>query len=200
MDLSTLNRYSLAHFIVMGIDDKDKDPRHLTDKYMGDDVRSISEYFESSSDSEDEAEEKEEGVRFASPRLSRMWCSRMYNHRITHDQNTLEHRYKNKGTADSDTTADSGDDDARGFEFTTGEKRYHHIVFENTMYSGTSSRKRCDTCVSILSYRVMVRGVRARSARISLSLLMTRTTYIIQNDHSCHLHNSERFTHIPYSK
>ena len=108
MDLSTLNRYSLAHFIVMGIEDKDKDPRHLTDKYMGDDIRSVSEYFESSSDSEDEAEEKEEGVRFASPRLSRTWCSRIL--RSPYHSHTLEHRYKNEGTADSDTTADSGDD------------------------------------------------------------------------------------------
>ena len=71
VDLSTLNRYSLAHFIVMGIDDKDKDPRDLTDKYMGDDALSVSEYFASSSESEDEIEEKDEGVRFSSPRLSR---------------------------------------------------------------------------------------------------------------------------------
>ena len=106
---------------------------------MGDDVRGISEYFESSSESEDEAEEKEEGVRFASPRSSRTWCSRMlrlpYHSRPTH---TLEHRYKNEDTADFDIAADSGDDDdARGFEFTTAEKRYHHIVFEITMYFRT---------------------------------------------------------------
>ena len=48
----------------MGIDDKDKDPRDLTDKYMGDDALSVSEYFASSSESEDEIEEKDEGVRF----------------------------------------------------------------------------------------------------------------------------------------
>jgi hypothetical protein len=43
-----------------------------------------------------------------------------YAYRITHDQHTLEHRYKNEDTADFDIAADSGDDDdARGFEFTT---------------------------------------------------------------------------------
>ena len=35
-------------------------------------------------------------------------------------------------------------------------------------------------------------GTWCSSARISLSLLITRTTFIIQNNHSCHLHNSER--------
>ena len=101
VDLSTLNRYSLAHFIVMGIDDKDKDPRHLTDKYMGDDIRSVSEYFESSSDSEDEAEEKEEGVRFASPRLSRTWYPRIL--RSPYHSHTLEHRYPDTFVADVPT-------------------------------------------------------------------------------------------------
>ncbi|MDC3321741.1 hypothetical protein OAV88_03985 [bacterium] len=52
VDLSTLNRYTLAHFIIMAIDDKDKDPEDLTDKYMGDQI----EYLDSS-DSDDSDEE-----------------------------------------------------------------------------------------------------------------------------------------------